>query len=171
MHQTSRQNPTAGIFLLKLVHSLIYIFMSACVGYLFYASMTATYDWKLIFAVGMIGLEGVVLLLSGRRCPLSTLAKRLGDESGNDLIGDYLLPGPCARRCRFARSSLLPGWFYCSFRICYVPSQGQRKGVVKWLRFHQKKGIFLLFTVWVLWFKPVWSFMRGLERFTRAHWS
>ena len=90
MRQSSRQNLTAWIFLLKLVHSLIYVFMSACLGYLFYAGVTATYDWKLVFAGGMICLEGVILLLSGRRCPLSTLAKRLGDESGNDLIGDLL---------------------------------------------------------------------------------
>ena len=90
MSQTSRRNPTAWIFLLKLVHSLIYVFMAACLGYLFYAGVTATYDWKLVFAIGMIFLEGAILLVSGRRCPLSTLAKKLGDESGDDLIEDFL---------------------------------------------------------------------------------
>ncbi len=66
--------------------------MTTCVGYLFYAGVTKTYDWKLGFALGMIGLELIILLLSGKRCPLTLLAKRLGDKTGNDLIADYLLP-------------------------------------------------------------------------------
>lgn len=78
------------IFLIKLVHSFIYVFMSACLVYLYYASLTRTYDWKLAFAVGMIVLETLILLVSGRRCPLSTYARRLGDKTGNDLLGDHL---------------------------------------------------------------------------------
>lgn len=64
--------------------------MSSCLGYLFYAGITATYDWKLAFGIGVIVLEAIILFFSGRRCPLSTYAKRLGDNMGNDLIGDYL---------------------------------------------------------------------------------
>ena len=85
------------IFLLKLFHSLIYLFMSLCIGYVYYAALTKTYDWKLAFAIGLIVLESVVLLLSGRRCPLTILAKRLGDETGDDLIADYLLPNWAVR--------------------------------------------------------------------------
>lgn len=83
------------VFLIKFVHSLIYLFMSACLVYLFYAGLTATYDWKLAFAIGMImiTLETVVLSLSGWHCPLSTLAKKLGDETGNDLFSDYVYRG------------------------------------------------------------------------------
>jgi hypothetical protein len=98
MRQTLTERQTAQIFFIKLLHSLIFVFMSACVGYLFYASLTATYDWKLAFVIGVILLEGVVLLLSGRRCPLSTLARRLGDETGDDLIADYLLPKWAVRK-------------------------------------------------------------------------
>jgi hypothetical protein len=71
--------------------------MSACLGYLFYAAFTATFDWKLAFAVGMIMLEVIVLSLSGWHCPLSIWAKRLGDETGNDLLSDYVLPKGVAR--------------------------------------------------------------------------
>lgn len=79
-----------SIFLIKVAHSLIYLFMSACLVYLYYAALTRTYDGKLVFAMSMIGLETLILLVSGRRCPLSTYARRLGDETGNDLLGDYL---------------------------------------------------------------------------------
>lgn len=77
---------------IKLLHSLIYLFMSACVGYLLYAAASGTRDRLLALAVGAILLETVVLLANGRRCPLSTLARRLGDETGDDLIADLLLP-------------------------------------------------------------------------------
>ena len=80
----------AGILFIKVAHSLIYLFMSACLGYLYYAALTATYDWRLVVAVGMVGLEAALLFLSGMRCPLSNYARYLGDETGNDLLGDYL---------------------------------------------------------------------------------
>ena len=86
------------IFLIKLLHSLIYLFMSACIGYLYVAALTRSYDWKLGGAIGAIAVELVALLLSGRRCPLTLLALRLGDETGDDLIADLLLPEWAVRR-------------------------------------------------------------------------
>jgi hypothetical protein len=97
MNQTLKQKMTPQIFLIKFGHSLIYFFMSSCLGYLFYAGITATYDWKLAFAISMIVLEVIVLALSSWRCPLSTLAKTLGDETGNDLFSDYVLPNWATR--------------------------------------------------------------------------
>jgi hypothetical protein len=97
MGQTIKQRLTPQIFLIKFGHSLIYLFMSSCLGYLFYASITATYDWKLAVALGMIVLEVIVLSLSGWHCPLSTLARKLGDETGNDLLSDYVLPSWATR--------------------------------------------------------------------------
>ena len=88
---------TIKVFLIKSGHSLIYLFMSTCLGYMFYSAITATYDWKLAVAVGMIVLESVVLALSGWRCPLSTWARKLGDKTGNDLLADYVLPNWAAK--------------------------------------------------------------------------
>ncbi len=92
MAQIIKQRMTPQIFLIKFSHSLIYLFMSSCLGYLFYAGTTATYDWKLAVALSMIVLEVIVLALSGWHCPLSTWARKLGDETGNDLLSDYVLP-------------------------------------------------------------------------------
>lgn len=109
MRHTMKQRMTPQIFLLKFAHSLIYVFMSSCLGYLFYAGITATYDWKLTFAVGMVVLEVIVLSLSGWCCPLSTYAKRLGDSTGNDLIGDYLLQWAVKRTIPFCTLVFLTG--------------------------------------------------------------
>lgn len=85
------------IVLIKALHSLVYLLMSACVIYLYYAAITATFDWRVWAVVALIIGEGIVLLLNGRRCPLTTLAQRLGDETGDDLIADYLLPDRAVR--------------------------------------------------------------------------
>ena len=87
-----------SIFVIKLLHSFIYLFMSACIAYLYVAALTRTFDWKLWLASGAITLELITLLLSGRRCPLTLLALRLGDATGNDLIADRLLPSWAVRR-------------------------------------------------------------------------
>jgi heme/copper-type cytochrome/quinol oxidase subunit 3 len=92
MRHSANPKTTVRIFLIKLGHSLIYLFMSFCLGYMFYAAITATYDWKLVFAIGMIVLETIILAFSGWRCPLSAWARSLGDKTGNDLLSDYLLP-------------------------------------------------------------------------------
>lgn len=87
-----------SIFLIKLFHSVIFLFMSACIAYLYLAALTRSYDWRLWIAVGAIALELIALVLSGRRCPLTLLALRLGDETGDDLIADRILPAWAVRR-------------------------------------------------------------------------
>jgi hypothetical protein len=77
---------------IKTVHTLIFLFMSACILYLLYAGLTRTYDWKLALAVGMVILECVIYLANQRRCPLTQWARRYGDPTGNDWFADIFLP-------------------------------------------------------------------------------
>lgn len=85
------------IVLIKTLHSLVYLLMSACIIYLYYAAITATFNWRVWAVVALIIAEGIALLLNGKRCPLTTLAQRLGDDTGDDLIADYLLPDKAVR--------------------------------------------------------------------------
>ena len=78
--------------LVKGFHSLIYVFMSFCVLYLVYGGITGTRNLFLWIAIGLIIGETLVLLANGRQCPLKTMALQMGDESGDDLIADWLLP-------------------------------------------------------------------------------
>jgi hypothetical protein len=94
------------LFLVKFVHTLIFLLMSACVLYVLLAGVTRTYDWKLAAALGMIMLEGVVYFGNGRRCPLTNLALRYGDQTGNDLLADIFLPEWAARKI-FPVSSII----------------------------------------------------------------
>ncbi|HEX2906235.1 MAG TPA: hypothetical protein VHO69_05200 [Phototrophicaceae bacterium] len=86
------------LFLIKLFHTLVFLFMSACILYIVAAGLTRTYDWKLAVAFGAITLEGIVYFGNGRRCPLTDLALRYGDQTGNDLLADIFLPDWAARK-------------------------------------------------------------------------
>jgi hypothetical protein len=81
-----------------MIHTIIFLFMSASILYILYSGLTRTYDWKLAVAFGALFLEIAVYLLNGLRCPLTKLALRYGDTTGNDLIVDLFLPPSFARK-------------------------------------------------------------------------
>jgi hypothetical protein len=87
-----------ALVLIKAVHTLIFVFMSACILYILYAGLTRRYDALLALAVGAVLVEIAVYLLSGQRCPLTALARRCGDPTGNDFLADLFLPAWAARR-------------------------------------------------------------------------
>ncbi len=77
---------------IKTIHTVIFLFMSACILYILYAGLAQVYDWKLSAAVVLVTLESLVWWFAGRRCPLTSLARQYGDVSGNDWIADLFLP-------------------------------------------------------------------------------
>jgi hypothetical protein len=83
------------IFFVKLVHSLIFLFMVVCLGYILYCAAFRRYDWWLVAALSAIFLEGLVLLLNHGQCPFTDLAKKYGDAKGT--VTDLFLPMWCAR--------------------------------------------------------------------------
>ena len=85
-----------NIFIIKFIHSIIFIIMSICLLYILYCAIARIYDWTLLVALGAIFLEGAALILNHWQCPLTTLAKKCGDPTGT--VTDILLPTWCARR-------------------------------------------------------------------------
>lgn len=49
-------------------------------------------------SVVVVLAETAVYVLNGTRCPLTNLAKQMGDHTGNDWITDIFLPEQSARR-------------------------------------------------------------------------
>ena len=88
----------AQLFAIKFVHTLVFLFMSACLLVIVYCGLTQTYGWPLGLALGAIALEAVVFLGNGRRCPLTDLARQYGDATGNDFIADIFLPAWAAQK-------------------------------------------------------------------------
>ncbi|MBM3790621.1 MAG: hypothetical protein FJW35_09775 [Acidobacteria bacterium] len=90
---------------IKAVHTAIYAVMVAAIFYTLYSGVTGRPDTLLIVAIGTVGLEAVVFLANGRRCPLTDLARRYGDPKG--YVGDTFLPEWPARRTFVIITTLL----------------------------------------------------------------
>ncbi|MGE0040406.1 MAG: hypothetical protein AB7H88_06395 [Vicinamibacterales bacterium] len=75
---------------IKLVHTLIFWVLSACVLFALWSGVAdriTTWTWV---AVGLVAVEGIVLAAAGWICPLTLLAERLGAERGS--VSDIFLP-------------------------------------------------------------------------------
>ena len=78
------------IFYIKLVHSIIFWLMNACLLYILYCGITRTFNWTLLLAISAILVEGLVLLFNHWQCPLTDLAKKYGDGRGS--VTDMFMP-------------------------------------------------------------------------------
>ena len=83
------------LFMIKLVHTVIFVIQWGFLLYLLYAAVTRTYHWLALVAIGSLMINGVALLRNRWRCPLTTLAERYGAERG--AVSDIFLPRLLAR--------------------------------------------------------------------------
>lgn len=86
MNQTRRTK----LFWIRLIHSIIIALMSVNIFYVFYCGLSGVRGPFLTFAIAVVALEGIILLLSGRRCPLTKLAQKYGDN--HERFYDSFLP-------------------------------------------------------------------------------
>lgn len=77
---------------LKLTHTLIALFMMACIAYVFYCGMTGVQNTGLWLAIGALSIEIAVFVLNGQRCPMTTYAEQYVMPDADGFIGDTLLP-------------------------------------------------------------------------------
>jgi hypothetical protein len=80
------------LFTIKLTHSLILIYMTVCIGIIWYSAIRNTTGFWLWIALISLALECLVFIGNGLRCPLSDWAVALGDTTGNDLLSEWLFP-------------------------------------------------------------------------------
>jgi len=84
------------ILQIKVVHTVVFAILSGCVVYTLYSAVfnqITRWTWA---AVILVLLESVVLVISGWKCPLTTLAESLGSSDG--AVVDIFLPKWCADR-------------------------------------------------------------------------
>ncbi len=75
----------------KAFHSLAVLTMAAASLYLVYCALTGRRDVFTVLSLAMIGVEALVYWAFGRACPLTILARNLGDEGGHDYLFEWLL--------------------------------------------------------------------------------
>lgn len=97
-------NSTIKLFWVKLIHTVIWAFFVTVIFYVLYcglANQLTTYTW---IAIGLVVVEGLVLLVFGGRCPLTILARNYADSDRDNF--DIFLPIWLARYNKLIFTSL-----------------------------------------------------------------
>jgi hypothetical protein len=76
--------------LVRLVHTAIYLVMAGSVFVVLYAGLTGAHGGWLWAAAALVGVESIVFVGAGLRCPLTALAVKYGAGAGETF--DTFLP-------------------------------------------------------------------------------
>jgi hypothetical protein len=96
-------NNTA-IFLIKFVHTLIFLFFAGCIGVVVYSALTGWITNLTWIAFWLVVLECVIFVGNGWRCPLTNYAERLGAANGS--VADLFVPLWFAKRLPWIAGSV-----------------------------------------------------------------
>lgn len=81
--------------LVKMIHTLIWIFFNVVIGYLVYAVIVNRIGILAWVAMGLVVVEGIVLLLFRNTCPLTIIARKYSNSNKDNF--DIFLPNWLAR--------------------------------------------------------------------------
>lgn len=93
------------LILIKIIHSIVWLFFNGVLIYLFYAGITNRIDGWVWAGLGCFVLEGAVLLLFKNYCPLTLVARKYSDSTKDNF--DIYLPEWLARYNKTIYSGLL----------------------------------------------------------------
>ncbi|MEQ9165116.1 MAG: hypothetical protein RLO12_02570 [Fulvivirga sp.] len=86
---------TAKLLLIKIIHTIIWLFFVAVIFYILYSGVfnkITAYTW---IGIGLIILEGMVLLIFQMFCPLTLMARKYSDSEKENF--DIFLPNWLAK--------------------------------------------------------------------------
>lgn len=75
---------------IKLIHTIIWAFFVIVIFYILFASIFDKINIYTFIAIGLVVIEGLILLLFGWRCPLTVVAGKYTDD--HDIGFDIFLP-------------------------------------------------------------------------------
>jgi len=81
--------------IIKLIHSVIWIFFNVVIFYLYYAVIANKIDKWVWICIGLILLEGLTLLVFKRFCPITLIARRYSNSDKDNF--DIFLPNWLAK--------------------------------------------------------------------------
>ena len=92
------------LLIIKIVHTMIWIFFNIVIFYLLYAAITNRINTWVWIGVGLVLLEGLVLLTFKWTCPLTVMARNYSDSTNDNF--DIFLPNWLARHTKLIYTSL-----------------------------------------------------------------
>ena len=69
------------LLLIKIIHTIIWIFYNVVIFYLLYAVIINKIDIWVWICIGLVVLEGFILVVFKLFCPLTILARKYSDET------------------------------------------------------------------------------------------
>lgn len=98
-------NQSIKLLIIKIMHTGVWIFFNAVLFYLFYAGITGRITLWVGVGLGLFALEGVVLLLFNKTCPLTIWARRYSASTRDNF--DIFLPNWLAKYNKLIYTILL----------------------------------------------------------------
>lgn len=89
-HGAETRENHGAVVAIKAVHTLAWLSIESCVGYLLITGLAGRTDKRVGLAAAVVTAETLVFAGNGFRCPLTGLARRYGAESGS--VTDIYLP-------------------------------------------------------------------------------
>jgi hypothetical protein len=81
--------------LVKTIHTMIWLFFNVVIFYLLYAVIVDKIDKWIWICIGLIVLEGIILIIFKKVCPVTLIARKYSDSSKDNF--DIYLPNWLAR--------------------------------------------------------------------------
>lgn len=100
----STQDNDGKLLLIKLFHTLIWVFFVLVIGYILHAGILDELGVLVWIAIGLIVLEGVILMLNNGSCPLTPIAARYTNKIDDSF--DIFLPNWLARNNKIIFGSI-----------------------------------------------------------------
>lgn len=83
------------LILIKIIHTLIWIFFVTVIFYIVYSGVTNRVNLLTWLCIGLVFLEGAVLLIFKMACPLTLVARKFSDSQKDNF--DIYLPNWLAK--------------------------------------------------------------------------
>lgn len=83
------------LVLVKLLHTLIWVFFNVVIFYFLYAVLTDNIDKWVWICISLIGLETLILIIFKKVCPITLIAKKYSDSDRDNF--DIYLPNWLAK--------------------------------------------------------------------------
>lgn len=93
--------------LIKVLHTLIWLFFNVVIFYFLYAVITNQIDIWVWICIGLVAFEGLVLLIFKAMCPVTLLARRYSDSDKHNF--DIYLPEWLAKHNKVIYTTLFVG--------------------------------------------------------------
>ena len=81
--------------IVKIIHTIIWVFFNVVIFYLLYAVITYKIDKWVWISIGLVVIEGIVLIVFKAICPVTLVARRYSNSEKHNF--DIYLPNWLAR--------------------------------------------------------------------------